>query len=31
MTQNWTQKIYWLKFQKKYTKNIINGYVYVEK
>ena len=36
MTQNWTKKITrkneddW-KFQKIYTKDIINGYVYIEK
>jgi hypothetical protein len=35
MTQNWTKKILkkwsWLKISQKYGKDIINGYVYVEK
>ena len=35
MTQNWTKiittKTRWLKNSKKITKDIINGYVYVEK
>ena len=34
MTHNWIKKILekwrWLKISKKYTKGIINGYVYVE-
>ena len=35
MMQNWTKKILqkwrWLKILQKYEKNIINGYVYLEK
>jgi hypothetical protein len=35
MTQNWAKKILqkwsWLKYSQKYEKDIINGYVYIEK